>query len=428
MAVWTLLLRKNNLNSYPMNIRLIVPVILLMMGMQYASGENGYDLWLRYNRIGNQRLIQEYVSHNRNIVSIGSDNPTIKVACDELCHALSGLTGVMPSVDATVDDGTVILCTGETLPKGIESRLDLDGTGEDGFVITSSTLDNKQVTLIVGESAVGTLYGTFRYIGLMQTGGSLENLGIRDAPRLRHRMLNHWDNLNGTIERGYAGYSLWNWERLPQDCDPRYIDYARANASIGINGVVVNNVNASARSLRHVELVRLSGLADAWRPYGIKVYLTAKFSAPIEIGGLSTADPLSPEVQAWWKRKVDEIYEIIPDFGGFLVKANSEGQPGPQDYGRTHADGANMLGDALAPHGGVVFWRAFVYKNDRHNDRVKGGYEEFKPLDGKFRDNVMVQPKNGPIDFQPREPFHPLIGEMPRTALSVEFQITQENL
>ncbi len=245
---------------------------------------------------------------------------------------------------------------------------------------------------------------------------------------MRLRVLDHWDNLNRTVERGYAGFSLWDWHKLPDYLDPRYTDYARANASVGINGAVLTNVNANATSLTAEYLAKAAALASAFRPYGIRVYLTARFSAPIEIGGLPTADPVDPAVAAWWKAKADEIYRAIPDFGGFLVKANSEGQPGPQDYRRTHAEGANVLADAVAPHGGVVMWRAFVYSHEVPGDRAKQAYDEFMPLDGAFRENVLVQVKNGPIDFQPREPFHPLFGAMPRTPLMMEFQVTQEYL
>ena len=241
-------------------------------------------------------------------------------------------------------------------------------------------------------------------------------------------MLNHWDNTNGTIERGYAGETLWKWYELPQTVNPRYRDYARANASIGINGTVVNNVNASARFLTGEYLEKVAALADVFRPYGIRVYLSVYFPAPKTLGGLKTADPLDPEVRKWWADKTKEIYKVIPDFGGFLVKANSEGEPGPQDYGRNHADGANMLAEALAPYDGIVMWRAFVYKADPKADRFKAAYEEFTPLDGKFDKKVIVQVKNGPIDFQPREPFSPLFGAMPKTPLSMEFQITQEYL
>jgi alpha-glucuronidase len=282
--------------------------------------------------------------------------------------------------------------------------------------------------VIAANTAIGVLYGVFRFLRLVQTRKPVEGLSIAEAPRVRLRVLDHWDNLDRTVERGYAGFSLWDWHKLPDYLDPRYTDYARANASIGINGTVLTNVNANATSLLPEYLAKAAALAAAFRPYGIRVYLTARFSAPIEIGGLKTADPLDPEVAAWWKRKADEIYAFIPDFGGFLVKADAEGQPGPHDYGRTHAEGANVLADVLAPHGGVVMWRAFVYSSETPEDRAKQAYNEFRPLDGAFRPNVLVQVKNGPIDFQPREPFHPLFGAMPKTPLMMEFQITQEYL
>jgi alpha-glucuronidase len=257
-------------------------------------------------------------------------------------------------------------------------------------------------------------------------GGMSRVLITASTPKIQRRLLDHWDNLNGFVERGYAGDSLWQWFYLPEIRSPRYRDYARALASLGLNGTVINNVNANALILTPTYLRKVAALAEEFRPYGIRLYLTARFSAPIEIGGLKTADPLDPAVAAWWKAKVDEIYTYIPDFGGFLVKANSEGQPGPQDYQRTHADGANMLADALAPHGGIVMWRAFVYAADVSVDRVKQAYNEFVPLDGKFRDNVVVQVKNGPLDFMPREPFSPLFGAMKHTVLAPELQITQE--
>lgn len=252
-------------------------------------------------------------------------------------------------------------------------------------------------------------------------------MDIQEKPAFDIRVLNHWDNLDGTIERGYAGHSLWKWEELTDSVPARYREYARANASVGINGTVLNNVNASPEILSADYLQKVRKLADVFRSYGIKVYLSVNFASPMELGGLSTADPLDEEVACWWKEKVREIYGLIPDFGGFLVKANSEGQPGPCDYGRTHAEGANMLAEALKPYGGIVMWRAFVY-SPSDADRAKQAYLEFQPLNGRFRDNVIVQVKNGPIDFQPREPYSPLFGAMPHTPLMVEFQITQEYL
>src|SRR4029079_2219066 len=300
--------------------------------------------------------------------------------------------------------------------------------GKEGFVISTKKTDQKNIIIIAANSDVGVLYGVFQLLRLLETHQSIEKLSIVSIPKIQNRVLDHWDNLNRTVERGYAGASIWNWHLLPGYIDKRYIDYARANASIGINGTVLTNVNANAQILTKTFLEKVAALANTFRPYGIKVYLTARFSAPVEIGGLKTADPLNEEVKAWWKRKVDTIYQYIPDFGGFLVKANSEGQPGPQNYQRTHADGANMLADAVASHGGIVMWRAFVYSNETPTDRFKQAYDEFKPLDGQFRKNVLVQVKNGPIDFQPREPFHPLFGAMPKTPLMMEFQITMEYL
>lgn len=249
----------------------------------------------------------------------------------------------------------------------------------------------------------------------------------KSAPAFKLRLLNHWDNLDGTIERGYAGRSLWDWESLPDSLSPRYAEYARLCSSVGINGTVLNNVNASARILSADYLAKVAALAGVMRGYDMKVYLSVNFASPMLLDSLSTADPLDPAVIGWWGRKVDEIYALIPDFGGFLVKANSEGQPGPCDFGRTHAQGANMLARELARHGGIVMWRAFVY-SPGDADRAKQAYQEFKPLDGEFADNVIVQIKNGPIDFQPREPFSPLLLAMPHTATMPELQITQEYL
>ena len=288
----------------------------------------------------------------------------------------------------------------------------------DGYTIKSQG----GKTVIAASSDAGLLYGAYHLLRLQQTGKSCSNLDISEQPVYDLRILNHWDNPNGTVERGFAGRSIF----LNPDLERMKI-YGRANASIGINGTVLNNVNAKPEALSAESLQKAKAIADQLRPYGIRVYLSINFASPIKLGGLKTADPLNAEVVDWWKEKVAEIYRLIPDFGGFLVKANSEGEPGPQDFGRSHADGANMLAGVLKPHKGIVMWRAFVY-NPQSKDRANQAYEEFMPLDGQFADNVIIQIKNGPIDFQPREPYSPLFTAMQKTPMMVEFQITQEYL
>jgi len=388
-----------------------------------AQAEDGYDLWLRYPP-ADQAREPVLAAHATAIVAAGT-SPTLTIATQELQRGIAGMTGTTPAMSATVQQGALLLATPASTPA---LPVKTDGLGAEGYAIRSATVDGKAVTIIAANSDVGLLHGTYHWLRLAQSGTSLDKLDIRSAPKIGLRLLNHWDNLNGTVERGYSGQSIWDWWRLPDWKGPRYSDYARANASIGINGTVLNNVNAKADSLTAPYIEKASALADIFRPYGIKVYLSVKWTAPMELDGLKTADPLDPQVAAWWKAKADEIYKAIPDFGGFLVKANSEGQPGPQDYNRTHADGANMLAAAVKPHGGIVMWRAFVYAHDNPDDRAKQAYTDFKPLDGKFADNVIVQVKNGAIDFQPREPFHPLFGAMPKTPLMMEFQITKEYL
>ncbi|WP_421739033.1 alpha-glucuronidase family glycosyl hydrolase [Caulobacter sp.] len=400
----------------------LLTVICLLAGLAVAPvarAEDGHDLWLRY------RPVEASAGYAPAAIAPVADTPTLKVARAELERGLAGLIGA-PSAQA---DRVILIGTPESSPAIARLTLPLKAAGDEGYLIRTVTVDGKTTTVIAGNRDVGALYGVFRYLSLIQTRQPVDNLNISDAPKVKLRMLNHWDNLDRTVERGYAGQSVWDWWKLPDySADPRYVDYARANASIGINGTVLNNVNAKALSLTAPYIAKAGALADVFRPYGIKVYLSARFSSPIEIGGLKTADPRDPAVKAFWKAKADEIYKVIPDFGGFLVKANSEGQPGPQDYGATHVDGANMLADAVGPHGGVVIWRAFVYSHEQPDDRAKQGYSEFKPFDGQFRDNVVIQVKNGAIDFQPREPFHPLFGAMPKTNLGMEFQITKEYL
>ncbi len=300
----------------------------------------------------------------------------------------------------------------------VDTTLDLK---HDGFMI-KDTPDGRKV---MAKTEIGAMYGTYALQRLERTGKADGELDIREEPSYERRILNHWDNLDNTVERGYAGWSIWHWgEPVPVELIK---EYARLNASVGINGSVLNNVNATPEMLRRDYLERVAEIADIMRPYGVRVYLSVNFSSPAQLGGLPDSDPLRPEVQEWWADKVAEIYGLIPDFGGFLVKANSEGLPGPQDFGRTHADGANMLADALKPFDGIVMWRAFVY-SPKSSDRACQAYDEFAPLDGQFRDNVLIQIKNGPVDFQPREPFSPLFGHMPNTQMMAEFQITQEYL
>lgn len=351
------------------------------------AAEDGSHLWLRQSG-----GTQTEVSANR-------QSPTIDLAIRELKAAWCGKP-VTLSVKKT-----------KQIPA-------------EGFTIERT----EKGIRIVSSSDIGLLYGAYHLLRMQTIGSEGDHMfSIEEKPTFSLRILNHWDNLDGTIERGYAGHSLWNWEELPDVLSPRYEAYARANASIGINGTVLNNVNASPQILSAPYLQKVKALADVFRPYGIRVYLSVNFASPMVLGGLPTADPLDKEVIRWWKHKAKEIYQLIPDFGGFLVKANSEGQPGPCDFGRTHAEGANMLADALKPYRGIVMWRAFVY-SPSDADRAKQAYLEFKPLDGQFHENVIIQTKNGPIDFQPREPYSPLFTAIEHTDQMVEFQITQEYL
>jgi alpha-glucuronidase len=395
-----------------------------------AQGEDGYRLWLRYDLISDIQTRKEYQSALSEILVEGH-SPTIDVLREELSGGLEGLLGKKVTMASTVRrNGTLLVGTPESSGLIGTSPLaaSLKNIGNEGYIIRRCMLLHKECLVIAANTDIGLLYGTFHLLRLLQTRQDITKTELVCNPETGFRILNHWDNLDRTVERGYAGFSLWNWHLLPDYISPRYKDYARANASVGINGTVLTNVNANALVLTREYLIKAAALADVFRPYGIRVYLTARFSAPLEIGGLPTADPDDPKVKEWWKSKVDEIYQLIPDFGGFLVKANSEGQPGPQSYKRSHADGANLLAGALFPHGGIVMWRAFVYDNNIPEDRAKQAYNEFKPLDGMFDENVFVQVKNGPIDFQPREPFHPLFGAMPGTPLMPEFQVTQEYL
>ena len=405
---------------------LLIALTMLVAWPAPSRAEDGHDLWLRYAAV-EQPMRRHYLARATGLV-IEGESSTLSAARGELQRGLESMLGRPVPRLRQVRDGAILVGTAQSSPLVRGLALPLDRLGRDGFVIRSATVAGKRVTVIAASEDAGALYGAFALLRLVQTRQPIERLDLVQSPRLPLRLLNHWDNLDRTVERGYSGFSIWDWHKLPDWVDPRVTDYARANASVGINGTVLTNVNANAEVLTPRYLRKVTALADALRPWGIRVYLTARFSAPIEIGGLATADPLDPAVRRWWRDKATEIYRQVPDFGGFLVKANSEGQPGPQDYRRSHAEGANMLADALAGHGGVVMWRAFVYTARAGEDRARQAYQEFRPLDGSFRRNVILQVKNGPVDFQPREPFSPLFGQMPRTPVMLEAQVTKEYL
>lgn len=373
-----------------MKMKKLVLLLLALCLLHPALAEDGSRLWLRHSLDADAT------------VTCNRQSPVLDVARAQLQQGWKGAPATL------------------SLQRGKDSR----ALGAEGYTIRT---DGQGRPTIISAGERGLLYGAFHLLRLQDTGADLSKLDIKERPAYDLRILNHWDNLDRSVERGYAGQSLWDWDALPATLSPRYADYARANASIGINGTVVNNVNASSQILSDEYLQKVRVLADVFRPYGIRTYLSINFASPMQLGGLPTADPLDRDVIAWWKKRIKEIYRLIPDFGGFLVKANFEGQPGPCDFDRTHAQGANMLADVLKPYDGIVMWRAFVY-SPTDADRAKQAYLEFQPLDGQFRDNVIIQIKNGPVDFQPREPYSPLFGAMPRMAQMVEFQITQEYL
>jgi len=410
--------------------RALIGVLCLAIAEFAAAGmaraEDGHELWLRY-----QPVSEPMAAHYRQSASelvVADKTPTIAIAQEELVRGLSGMLGKPLSVvPAATQDGAVVLAVTGRSQAISDLRLPMAGLGDEGFLIRSATWQKHKVTVIAANTDVGVLYGAFRYLRQIQTRQSTADLDVRDMPRVKVRILNHWDTLV-RFGANAAGMSLWDWSKLPAWRDPMYAEYARANASIGINAVVPNQINAEPEMMTPMYLRKVAALADVFRPYGIKIYLSARVTAPIQLGGLKTADPLDPAVKKWWADKVNEIYTYIPDFGGFLVKADSEGEPGPNEYKRTQADGANVLADALKPHGGILIWRAFVYSNDPNWDRVKQAYDVFTPLDGKFRDNVIVQVKNGPLDFQPREPFSPLFGGAPKTNIGMEVEVVKEYL
>ncbi len=406
------------------NMKRFVFLIWFFNVVVLVNAENGSRLWLRYETVPpslGSELLEKITAIQHN-----SQNPSMIVAANELQEAMMGFTGARIPVVGKPDAPGILLVTANTrMARRLGLNAELRNMHPDGYLIKTARLNNVTHTIIASPTETGVLYGSFDWIRQIQSGNYDHQIIVKSEPHFDLRMLNHWDNLDGTIERGYAGYSLWKWDELADVLSPRYEQYARANASVGINASVPNSVNANPQVLTPEYLEKLKALADVFRPYGIQLFISVNFASPAALGYLPHSDPFDPAVQQWWKDKAKEIYRLIPDFGGFLVKANSEGQPGPMDYGRNHADGANMLAAALKPYGGLVIWRAFVY-DPGDKDRAIQAFDEFMPFDGIFADNVIIQVKNGPVDFQPREPFSPLFGAMKETQVMMELQITQE--
>ena len=395
----------------------LILLITVLTSLHVSAQSDGSQLWL-----GKQ------YANSCQVISQLPDDATAKIAKQELENNWRG----------------------KNVELKIDKALNL-GEGYNLYARPAQQGDNIQYeATITASNPIGLLYGAYELIRLQNTdayntgSGNQQNfskaIDKTEKPQVGLRILNHWDNLDGSIERGYAGKSIFKWEEIKlgkngkggsisKSLHDRLITYARANASLGINGSVLNNVNASPKMMTAEYINKVKVIANILRPYGIRVYLSINFASPMALGYTKTADPLDKKVQQWWKKKAKEIYAAIPDFGGFLVKANSEGQPGPGDYHRTHADGANMLADAVKPYGGIIMWRSFVYgANHKGEDRVKQAVSEFKGMDGKFRDNVILQSKNGPLDFQPREPYAPIFDNIKQTPQIAELQITQEYL
>jgi len=424
----------------PMSNSILCAKLVTDAGLaESSSGEDGYRLWLRYEAVNDLALADSFRHFCAAIHLPGSD-PTLVIARAELESGLKGLLGAVYFTDDPSHANALLVGTPVSNPAIEALNLPLDGLGRDGYLIKEVKKGDGSVVVIAAKQPLGVLYGSFAFLRQLQTLRPLKGIQIRSVPSTQYRILDHWDNPAGNVERGYAGGSLWKWKELPGTIDPRYADYARACSSIGINVAVLNNVNASPENLSSEYLEKTAVLAQTLRPYGIRVALTPLFDLPMRLGKLDTANPQDPRVIHWWKDKTEEIYRLIPDFAGFLIKADSEGRPGPHAYGLTHDFGANMLGGLLAPHGGIVMWRAFSVEAPASfigkyypqppskNDYCSNAFRTFSPLDGRFHENVALQVKTGPRDFQPREVPNPLFGAMRKTSTFIEMQITQEYL
>lgn len=401
----------------------------------YMNIHNGYKAWLVYHHPMWKKPDLKGICFNSICADPGHQG--LEVATKELKDALAAIYGRTPEpVDRPSSDSTILLylIPQEGTEAGLISDSEASRIGTEGFLIKRCRVGDARPVVIAAKTPAGVLYGVFALIRHILCGRLDKNPYILENPAIRLRMLNQWDNMDGSIERGYAGRSIFYQDGQIRSDLERVEDYARLMASVGLNGIVLNNVNVhwhETRLITKEQLPNVAKLADIFRRYGIRIFLSINYSSPIELGGLETADPLDDRVREWWCEKAAEIYEHIPDFGGFLVKADSEFRPGPFTYGRNHADGANMLAAALKPYGGLVVWRCFVYNcrqdwRDRTTDRANAAYDNFMPLDGHFDDNVILQIKNGPMDFQVREPVHPLLGGLKKTNYMLELQVTQE--
>ncbi|MDR6882526.1 alpha-glucuronidase family glycosyl hydrolase [Bacillus sp. 3255] len=397
---------------------------------------NGYACWLDYELTSRAAKEAAREWAREIIIDESPQQGTLQTAVNELVIGLEAMLGQRPAI--VKDSGQhrqIVLGTSRSpLVAQMLSENELGGVGPEGYLIKTVHTTNREAILLAGGSSKGCLYGVFHLLRLLSTGAALDCLDIKEQPKYQLRMINHWDNMDGSIERGYAGRSFLFLNNEVLAGSQRIRDYARLMASIGINGIAINNVNVHKHEtllVTETYLPHVAVVADVFREYGIRLFLSVNYASPLELGETTTADPLDSSVAAWWKTTAENVYRYIPDFGGFVVKADSENRPGPFTYGRDHADGANMLAEALKPYGGLVMWRCFVYNchqdwRDRSTDRARAAYDHFKPLDGRFMDNVVLQIKNGPMDFQVREPVSPLFGAMERTNQIMEFQITQE--
>jgi alpha-glucuronidase len=404
---------------------------IVLAALSSAAAETGYDGWLRYAPIDDAEARQQYRSLPKVVVALDG-SAVVASAREELARGVRGMLGVALR-DGSLTDDAIVIGTLEQIRKKLTGFAGVQDLADDGFVLKSLSVGDRNYLIVAGANDRGVLYGVFALLRRVALHQPIDGLEVREEPYAPIRFLNHWDNLDGTIERGYAGKSIF-WENGHVRRDLRRVrDYARLMAAVGINGCSINNVNADTRVITPELLPEVARIAAEFRQWGVRMLISLDFASPQKIGGIETFDPLDPKAVAFWKHKVDEIYRAVPDLAGFVLKADSEGRLGPSEYGRTHADAANAIARALKLHGGVPFYRGFVYNHkmdwrDLRNDRATAAYNNFHKLDGLFEDNVIIQIKHGPIDFQVREPPSPLFGGLEQTNQVIELQITQEYL